>query len=101
MTKNEFLSYLLLYAAGIDTVVSPKELAFIRTKVGPATFEKTQAAFEAADELEKVETILTNARRLGIDKTTLQTELRALGLADAALSVNENYLIHLLGRLLG
>lgn len=101
MTKNEFFAYLYLYAASIDTVISPEEMDFIQNKVGPDAFRKMQDAFAASDELEKVETILTNARRLGIDKTTLQKELIALGLADEELSGNENYLIHMLGRLVG
>lgn len=101
MNKTEFLTYLYLYAAAIDTVVSPEELAFIQKKVGAETFLKIQATFEASDELEKVETILENARQLGIDKTTLKTELSTLSQADGTLSGNENYLIQMLGRLIG
>lgn len=101
MTKPEFFTYLYLYAAAIDTEVAPEELVFIQTKVGPETFQKVQAAFDASDELEKTEVLLTNASRLGIDKTTLQTELSALGLVDGTLSGNENYLIKMLGRLVG
>lgn len=100
MTKTEYLTYVSLYMANIDTQTTGEELAFIREKAGDTTYEIIKAQFDAADEAERVNTIKNVAGTLNINKTTLQTELKYLGGTDGKVSSNENYLINFIVKLL-
>ena len=100
MTKSEYLTYVSLYMAGIDTKTTESELAFIEERAGKKTYENVKAPFDSADEAERVNTIKNTATTLSIDKATLQTELSYLSGTDGKVSSNENYLINLIVKLL-
>jgi hypothetical protein len=100
MTKPEYLTYVSLYMAGIDTHTTGKELAFIEERFGAETFEKIKQKFDVADEAERVNTIKNAAKPLKINNTTLQTELKYLGGTDGKITSNENYLINFIVKLL-
>lgn len=101
MTKSEYLTYVSLYMAEIDTKTTESELAFIKEKAGYKTYEKVKAQFDSADEIERVNTIRNTAETLNFDKTTLQAELKYLSDTDGKFTSNENYLINFIVKLLG
>lgn len=100
MTKSEYLTYISLYMANIDTQTTEEELAFIKERAGEKVYGRIKAQFDSAGEAERVNTIKNLAETLNIDKTTLQTELKYLGGRDGKVSSNENYLINLIVKLL-
>lgn len=100
MTKAEYLTYVSLYMAGIDTHTTGKELAFIETRFGGKTYQEIKRRFDAADETERINVLKNSAESLNIDKEALQTELKYLSGTDGEVSSNENYIINLIVRLL-
>lgn len=101
MTKPEYLTYVSLYMAGIDTRITEDELSFIRDRFGEKTFEDIKWHFDAANESERVNLIKEGAKRLNIDTETLKTELRDISSTDGKVTSNENYLINFIVKLLG
>lgn len=100
MTKPEYLTYISLYMAGIDTHTTGQEIAFIIERFGEEIFGKVKLQFDNDDEAERMNIIKNTAKTLDINKTTLQTELKYLGGTDGELTSNENYLINFIVKLL-
>ncbi len=100
MTKSEYLTYVSLYMAGIDTQTTDQELAFIKERFGEETLGKMKLQFDNDDELQRINTIKNLAKTFDINQTTLQTELKYLGGRDGELTSNENYLINFIVKVL-
>ncbi len=100
MTKPEYLTYVSLYMAGIDTHTTGKELAFIKARFGEKTYQEIKSRFDVANEAERINVLKNSAESLNIDKEALQTELKYLSRTDGEVSSNENYLINFIVRLL-
>ncbi|MCH8330501.1 MAG: hypothetical protein IH946_03830 [Bacteroidetes bacterium] len=57
-TYEEFLSFLLIYAASADFEISSEETDLIKAKYGVETFEKSMVIFEGLNFMEQVDVIL-------------------------------------------
>ncbi len=91
------LPYLLLYAAQINTEISPEEEALIAEKLKTTEdLEKVKAEFLNDDSYTRVQKI-KNIFREG-DKESLLREVKTLMKADEEFSGVENYLLNLMKR---
>lgn len=91
------LAYLLLYAAQIDTEISPEEKALIAAKLETTEdLEKVKAEFLNDDPYTRTQKII-NIFQEG-DKESILLEVKALMNADEDFSGVENYLLNLMKR---
>jgi hypothetical protein len=54
---NEFLAFVLLYAANADYKESPKEIELIEGKVGPEALKKAHELFDEKNDYQRIEFI--------------------------------------------
>jgi len=91
------LAYLLLYAAQIDTEISPEEKALIAAKLETTEdLEKVKAEFLNDDPYTRTEKIKSIFREG--NKESLLREIKDLMNADEDFSGVENYLLNLMKR---
>ena len=91
------LAYLLLYAAQIDTEISPEEKALIAAKLETTEdLEKVKAEFMNDDSYTRTEKIKSIFREG--NKESLLREVKTLMNADEDFSGMENYLLNLMKR---
>ena len=60
LTKDEFRTYCLLFAANADFNITKQEIIAIGAKIDPEDFVRVYNWFEADSDIERVETIQAN-----------------------------------------
>jgi hypothetical protein len=98
MNQEEYLSYVMLYLAEIDTNFSTNEGKIIKAKIGEEGYNKLITQYSQHTEDEKLNIIRNTAKELNIDKSVLQRELEKVALADGETSAIEGYLINMIKR---
>jgi hypothetical protein len=98
MNQEEYLSYVMLYLAEIDTNFSTKEGKIIKDQIGEKGYNKLMAEYAQHSEDDKLSIIRNTAKELNIDKSMLQSELRKVAIADGETSAIESYLINMIKR---
>ena len=82
---NEYLAYILLYAANADFEMAKEELDIIRETVSRDDFNRIRRSFEASSDTEKLEVIMHYRDaylNVLMDNAEVSNHLRSLFLAD-------------------
>jgi hypothetical protein len=85
MNYNEYLAYLLLYAAHADFIVQEEELAIITALVGKPEFDHIAKAFENENDEGRLEVILQGKKQHIdplADKSIILQHLKDIFIAD-------------------
>lgn len=74
LSYQEFLAFVLLYAAGMNLELSPEELKFIKDKTGIDDVERIKKQLDSLSDTENIETI---SRYKKIYLSSPESELKA------------------------
>ncbi len=102
-TYEEFLTFVLLYAASIDSIISEEEIDLIKGKVGDSTYERVQKIFHQVPDYECIQVILSYEDQYFPTKEkqeTLIRQMQEIFLSDERYSVMEQNLIMIFRKLL-
>ncbi len=98
---NEFLAFLMVYAAQMNLVLSEEELDFIKNKTGISNIDSIKARVESISDIEALD-IIEVYRNQYLDTKEKQEKVRqdleGLLKADTGHSQLEKVVIHLLER---
>ncbi len=102
-TYNEFLAFLMIYAAEMNYDLSPEEIDFIKQKTGIADIDKIKDAVHNASDIEAIE-VIEDYRKLYLHSTEQEQKVRQ-DLEELLKSQNnnsqfENALVHILERII-
>ncbi|MCD4734505.1 MAG: TerB family tellurite resistance protein [Bacteroidales bacterium] len=104
LTYNEFLAYLLLYAANADFNIEKKELDIIHKVIDDQELEHVKKEFEHKNDAQRLEVIMEN-KKIHFDpvedKQKLFTHLKDIFLADEQYLAVEKAVFLYLRKLLG
>lgn len=103
LTKEEFRTYCLLYAANADFNITKQEIIAIGAKIAPEDFIRVYNWFEADGDMERIETIQANKVQYiknEEDKKTLLNELKEVFFADGVFDSAERSIFFMLKKLL-
>ena len=102
-TKQEFLAYLLLYAAHCNQIEDVKEKEYILSKVNKATFHKihTEVVVDSDEaNLNKIQHYLEENKLSLIEKENLIRELKNVFFADGSVDINEKKVFSILKKII-
>ncbi|MDR1553453.1 MAG: TerB family tellurite resistance protein [Prevotellaceae bacterium] len=102
-TKEEFLTYLMLYAANIDGHISAKEQKIMGCKVGETVFEKMREQFETDSDYESLQNIIAYKNNYLQSENALAdmlAEVKNIFFADKVFSEYERQVALLIEKLL-
>jgi thiosulfate/3-mercaptopyruvate sulfurtransferase len=102
-TKEEFLTYLMLYVANIDGHISAKEQKIMGCKVGEAIFEKMREQFETDSDYESLQNIIAYKNSYMQSENALAdmlAEVKNIFFADKVFSEYERQVAFLIEKLL-
>ncbi|MDX1477090.1 MAG: hypothetical protein R3301_05260 [Saprospiraceae bacterium] len=102
-SREEFLAFLLLYAAHIDAEYTPEEQAFIHQQIDPAHLQQVESEFKQMSDYELLQVIRAyegNYYPSPRHKEEILNQVRALFRADGAMSIEESSLLMMLKKLL-
>lgn len=103
LTKDEFRTYCLLFAADADFDITKQEIIAIGAKIAPEDFIRVYNWFEADSDTERVETIMTNKTQYiknEDDKQNLIKELKEVFFADGVFDSVEKSIFFMLKKAL-
>jgi len=99
-TKDEFLAYILLFAAQSDFKESNHERNVIISKVDMQTFQKIHDEFDNDNDYQCIQKITKSIEQHNYDKDLLIAELKNLFFSDGDFDVNEQNMLMSLNRIL-
>ncbi|MDX1408470.1 MAG: hypothetical protein R3330_10065 [Saprospiraceae bacterium] len=102
-TREEFLAFLLLYAANIDAEYTQEERVFIHSRIDPVHLRNVEAEFNQMSDYELLQIIRSYEGRYYPSpqhKEEILDQVRALFRADGAMSIEESSLLMMLKKLL-
>lgn len=102
-TYNEFLAYLLLYAANADFTVKKEEKAILFSKVDKDVYKTIRKAFEKANDYKQLQTIISFREEYYNDidsKDRILKDLKDIFLADEEYTTLERAIFTGLRRIL-
>ncbi|PJB11547.1 MAG: hypothetical protein CO119_11255 [Flavobacteriales bacterium CG_4_9_14_3_um_filter_40_17] len=102
-SKSELKVYILLLCAHADSVVSPDEINFIKSKTNAGIFEKIYKEFSADDEdtsLEKIETAIALHQYDLMEISALRKDMLEVFYSDKNFGMKERYLDRLLDNII-
>ncbi len=102
-TYQEFLAFLMIYAAEMNYDLSAEELEFIQQKTGVANIDKIKSAVHNASDIEAIE-VIEDYRKLYLHSSEQEQKVRQ-DLEDLLKSQTnnsqfENALVHILERII-
>ncbi len=99
MNTQKSLAYLLMYAANIDTYISPDEKEIIKSKLdSKEEWKEIKKLFEKDSDLERVEKVTKLIEEASNEQKQLWlNEVKSIMQADGTFSIAEKYLLKLLG----
>lgn len=103
LTKEEFMTYCLLFAANADFNITKQEIIAIGAKINPVDFVRVYNWFEADSDIERVETIRANKTQYiknEDDKQNLIKELKEVFFADGVFDSVEKSISFMLKKVL-
>lgn len=103
LTKDEFRTYCLLFAANADFNITKQEIIAIGAKIDPEDFVRVYNWFEADSDMERVETIQANKTQYiknEDDKQNLIKELKEVFFADGVFDSVEKSIFFMLKKVL-
>ena len=103
LTKEEFRTYCLLYAANADFNITKQEIIAIGAKIAPEDFIRVYNWFEADSDMERIETIQSNKVQYinnDDEKNSLIKELKEVFFADGVFDSVEKSIFFMLKKLL-
>lgn len=103
-TKNEFLAYVLLYAAHCDYFEDSKELQFIFSKVDDVTFHKihTEVVVDSEEKkLNKIQQYISDNKLTQIEKEAILRDIKQVFFADGTVDIFEKNLFAALKKIIG
>ncbi len=101
---NEFLAFVLLYAANADFNESPRELKIIKNKVGEEAFEKAHEVYEEQNDYQHIEIITSYQDTYFADeasKQKLYREMEDVFMADHEFDTLERNELMMLKKIIG
>jgi hypothetical protein len=99
-TKEEFLTYLMLFAANIDGNFSKKQQKVICTKAGKDTYEKMYELFAEQNEYVRLQNILGYNAETESSEAEIIQEMKNIFFLDNKLSGYEQHVLNLVQKLL-
>lgn len=102
-SRDQFLAFVLLYAAHIDIEFSPEEKNMIKERVSPEDFDEVYGDFNDMSDYEALQSIMNHKNQFFAsdeDKERLFTEIKTLFFADGKYAVQEKTLYHFLKKLI-
>ncbi len=69
---EDYLAFLLLYAANADLNINEKEKKYMESRVGRSEYEKVLALFEELNDVERIDVIVEFKRRYCKDENALE-----------------------------
>lgn len=102
-TRDDFLAYVLIYAAKADFAEGPKETEFIRDEVGDETYEAIHSEYEEDTDAERIGKIIDYVQGEEFDKeyaNMLFHEITELFMSDGEFSLMEKNLRRALQRII-
>lgn len=103
LTKEEFRTYCLLYAADADFNITKQEIIAIGAKIAPEDFIRVYNWFEADNDMDRIETIQSNKMQYinnDDEKNSLIKELKEVFFADGVFDSVERSVFLMLKKLL-
>ena len=103
LTKEEFRTYCLLYAADADFNITKQEIIAIGAKIAPEDFIRVYNWFEADSDMDRIETIQSNKMQYinnNDEKNALLNELKEVFFADGVFDSVERSVFLMLKKLL-
>ncbi len=103
LTKDEFRTYCLLFAANADFNITKQEIIAIGAKIDPEDFVRVYNWFEADSDADRVETIMANKVHYiknEDDKQNLIKELKEVFFADGVFDSVEKSIFFMLKKVL-
>jgi len=100
---EEFSAFAMLYAATIDSHITPEEEALIKQRLGAADYERVKSIFEQCSDHECIETILSYHEQYIADEAGRQRlleDFRKVFQADHRYSPMEQEMMHIFKQLL-
>ncbi|NCT09341.1 MAG: hypothetical protein GW772_04565 [Flavobacteriia bacterium] len=102
-TRNEFLAYVLLYAAHCDYFEDSKELQFIFSKVDDQTFNRihNEVVVDSEDQkLNKIQQYISDNNLTQIEKEVILRDIKQVFFADGTVDVFEKNLFAVLKKII-
>ncbi|MDR1345541.1 MAG: hypothetical protein LBK03_02425 [Bacteroidales bacterium] len=102
-TKEEFLTYVMLYAANADSHISAKEQKIIGTKAGEDIFEKMREQFETDSDYDSLQNIIAYKNKYlqsENDVADILREVKSIFFTDNVFSDYEQQVVFLIEKLL-
>ena len=100
---EEFSTFLLLYAADADLVLSPEEEALMKARLNEQSYEKIKKQYRSLSDYQRIQTIMSY-KGLYYPTVERRDELIALikkqFMADGDYSILEKNMLHLLEKLM-
>jgi hypothetical protein len=103
-TRQDFLAYILLYAAHCNQFEDSSEKEYILSKVDEKTYHKihTEVVVDSdEDNLRKIQQYLDENKFSQVEKEYLIREIKAVLFADGSIDVNEKKVFLLLKNIIG
>lgn len=103
LTKEEFRTYCLLFAANADFNITKQEIIAIGAKINPEDFVRVYNWFEADSDVERVDTIMGNKTQFiknEEDKQNIINELKEVFFADSVFDSVERSIFVMLKKVL-
>ena len=102
-TKNEFLAYVLLYAAHCNFLETKEEEEYILSRVDEKTFHKihTEVVVDSdEDKLDKIQQYISENRMTQAEKEHLLKEIKNVFFADGSVDIIEKKVFSLLKKII-
>ena len=102
-TKEEFLVYLMLYAANTDGNITEKEQKIIRSKVNLATYQEVLEQFETHGEYDCIQNILKYKEKYLDNEDAVKqivSEMTEVFMGDGKISNAEQHILNLVAKIL-
>lgn len=103
LTKDEFRTYCLLFAANADFNITKQEIIAIGAKIDPEDFVRVYNWFEADSDADRVETIMANKVhyiKSDEDKTLFLNDMKEVFFADGVFDSVEKSIFFMLKKAL-
>jgi hypothetical protein len=98
-TKEEFLVYLMLYAANADGKITEKQKKTMMAKAGHDVYERMSEQFAADNDYESLQNIITY-KELYFSVEQIIDELKKIFFLDNVLSNYEQHILYLINKIL-
>lgn len=102
-TQQEFLTYMLLYCAHADFVVTPEEKEYIQSLIGREEYKKIRREFEKDNDYQRIQKIDATVERFNFSEDQLNAifeNVKSLFLADGKIDLLEQNIFRGLKHLL-